>query len=163
MRKQTKKKNLFLSPHAASIGRQNPKDYPFFAEVLDGLQNAFHVVQLGREGEEIVPHVNEVCFDLPLGHLVRRLKAEAALVVSVDNAIQHLCWRYKIPCLCIFSKSDPKIFGHKENTNLLKDRKHLSRTQFNVWLSQDVDMDSFIDAPKIVAQILTLVSKLPRR
>jgi len=144
--------NILISPFCKNIGKPHPKDYPFFKELIEILRDKYknlHFCQIGMEGEEIIPSVNEICQGLPLQFLIHKLQKEVNLVISVDNMIQHLCWAYKIPCICIFTKSDPDIFGHEENTNYLKDRKYLSSNQFDQWIYQDFDKEAFIDPSKI--------------
>lgn len=149
------KKNLIVSPYCKTIGpKPHPKNYPYFPEVINGIKDKFHICQIGIEGEEVLPGINELCQGLPIGFLITKLQKEADLVITVDNMINHLCWSYKIPCIVIFSKSDPEIFGHEENINLLKDRKYLSHNQFDMWQFQSYDINAFIEPEKVMEVVM---------
>ena len=53
--------------------------------------------------------------------------------ISCDSFFQHFCWDLGKPGVVIWGQSDPNIFGHPENTNLLKDRSYLYHNQFLSW------------------------------
>jgi hypothetical protein len=50
----------------------------------------------------------------------------------------------------IFSQSDPVIFGHPDNVNLLKDRKYLRELQFQTWMGVPYNEDAFVSPDEVV-------------
>ena len=69
--------------------------------------------------------------------------------ISVDSFFQHLCWDLGKPGIVLWGQSDPIIFGHPENINLLKDRKYLRTNQFHIWEQAEYIKEAFVD-PDIV-------------
>jgi len=142
---------IVISPYARKTDNPNPKDYPYWNLLIKKLNQRYenlHFTQIGLEGEKILEGVNGVVQGMPLMFLKKELQ-ESDLVLSVDNAIQHLCARYEIPCVCIFSVSNPKIWGHQNNRNIYKDKKYFAEDQFLIWDLQDYNKDAFIEPEKI--------------
>lgn len=73
--------------------------------------------------------------------------------ISVDTYWQHFAWLHQKPGVVIFSQSDPEIFGHEENINLLKDVRYLRPNQFSTWEDSWYNEEAFI-SPTIVCQNL---------
>jgi hypothetical protein len=70
--------------------------------------------------------------------------------ISIDTFLPHLVRRHNLkPGIVIWGKSDPLIFGYKENANLLKDRKYLRTEQFRWWFDEKHDPDVFV-APEVI-------------
>ena len=119
-------------------GQDNPRSYHRWNEVIKLLKEKNHEV--------------EVCGVIPLPELKDKLKA-CDWVVTIDGFIQHFCWKLKVKCAVVWSLSDPLIFGHNENVNLLKDRKYLRKLQFKTWEGEKVNKDSFVTPEEIVEAI----------
>ena len=66
---------------------------------------------------------------------------------------QHLAWDEKKSGIVLWSVSDPLIFGHPENTNLLENRDNLSKNQFLWWEATEHNPNSFVK-PEIVKNYL---------
>lgn len=142
---------IALSPYCRNIGKPNPKEYPFFQELIQLINNKYdncHWTQISISGQEIIPGINDTIIDLPIKFLSKALK-EFDCIICCDSMIQHLCYLLEIKCIVIFSVSDPLIFGHEENINILKDRNYLSKNQFLTWEYQDYKNKAFIDPEKI--------------
>lgn len=124
-------------------GLRNPKDYPFWKELEDTLcTDAYRqkVILINIEKE------------LPLPEL-RAVLLEADIIITVDSFIQHYCWSIGKRCVVLFGKSDPDIFGHRENINVLKDRKYLRPDQFNTWEETSYNSEAFV-TPDVVLDII---------
>jgi len=138
-------------------GKRNPKNYPYWEEVIKGLQRKkIHVIQTGLNGEEKLD-ANEYVFNKSfneLSELVRICKTWA----SVDNFFQHFCYLLEKPGVVIFGRSDPNIFGHKMNDNLLKDRSYLRAKQFNFWEEVEYSEECFVEPKLVIDTILRRVS-----
>lgn len=126
--------NIIISPYSRPMrnGNKNPKNYPWWSEVVKKLrERGHHVTQVGVRGEESLD-ADEIVFNAPLKKLTVMLK-ECDTWASVDNFFQHLAHLQRKPGVVLFGQSDPNIFGHGENRNLLKDKKYLREKQFDIW------------------------------
>ena len=118
---------IIISPYSKFMrnGAKHPKNYPFWDEVLKHIKEP--VVQVGVEGETQITQDFRKNIPLPqLGELVKECKTW----MSCDSFFQHFCWDLGKPGVVVFGQSDPNIFGHPENINLLKDRSYLRDKQF---------------------------------
>ena len=147
---------IIISPYSRMMrnGKPNPKNYPYFEEVVKGLKEKdCHVTQIGIEGEAEISGVNERLVRKSLKGLEKLIK-ECDSWIAVDNFFPHLCHLQRKPGVVIFGQSNPKIFGHPENTNLLKDKKYLREKQFDIWEATTYIEESFIDASTVINSVL---------
>lgn len=145
---------IIISPYAKRLrnGKDNPKNYPYWEEVVSLIGNKEHIVQIGIDGEKQL--VDDFRKNLSLEQLAE-LVGECRTWVSIDSFFQHFCWNLGIPGVVLFGQSDPNIFGHPENINLLKDRSYLYPNQFLIWEQIPHRNDCFVD-PKVVADYLLI-------
>ena len=141
---------IIISPYSKFMrnGAKHPKNYPFWEEVLKQIKEP--VVQVGVSGETQL--VNDFRQNLSLPDLAK-LVQESKTWMSCDSFFQHFCWDLGKPGVVIFGQSDPNIFGHSENINLLKDRKYLREKQFWIWEQAEYNEDAFV-SPEMVIQAL---------
>jgi ADP-heptose:LPS heptosyltransferase len=132
---------IILSPYAKTMrnGKQHPKNYPYWEEVIAQVKE--HIVQVGVEGE--VPLVADFRQNLSLEDLAELIK-ECKTWMGIDSFFQHYCWDQGKPGIVLWGQSDPVIFGHPENVNLLKDRKYLREKQFWLWEQCEFNAESFV-------------------
>ena len=141
---------IIISPYskALRIGKTNPKNYPYWEELITLINEP--IVQIGIEGEkQLVPDFRK---NLSITQL-RELLDECRTWISCDSFLQHLAWDQGKPGVVLWSVSDPLIFGHPENTNLLKSRDNLVENQFLWWEATDFDAEKFV-LPKEVIKYL---------
>ena len=132
-------------------GKQNPKNYPYWEELIASINEP--IVQIGISGEkQLVPDFR---VNLPISEL-RKLLAECRTWISCDSFFQHLAWDEGKPGIVLWSVSDPLIFGHPQNINLLKDRSYLAKNQFLWWEYVEHQNDRFVK-PKEVLEHLNKV------
>lgn len=144
---------ILIAPYAQKLrnGGENPKNYPYWPELIKILQaNGKSIVQVGVDGE--TPLVDVFHKGLSVAKLVELLKAASAWI-GVDSYLQHLAWSVGIPGYVLFSQSDPLIFGHPENFNLLKGREYLREKQFWLWEQCPYNVDAYMQ-PEEVADIV---------
>lgn len=143
---------IIIAPYAQRLqsGKLNPKNYPYWETLVQEIRKTDHVVQVGRTGEEQL--VEDFRTDLPIPEL-RQLLIECKAWVGVDSFFQHLAWDEGKPGIVLWSVSDPLIFGHAENVNLLKDRSYLARNQFLFWDNTPHNPDAFVK-PEVVLNAL---------
>lgn len=138
---------IVIHPFAKPLqnGRVNPKNYPYWQELIVLINEP--IVQVGVEGEQqLVP-------DFRKGLSIQELKgliAECRTWIAVDSFFQHLAWSVGKPGIVLWSVSDPIIFGHPENVNLLKDRKHLADNQFLWWDYTPHNSEAFVKPEEVI-------------
>ena len=134
---------IVISPFSRPLrnGKKNPKNYPYWKELISILKQSGHnITQIGRSGEEKL--TDDFRTNLPLED-IKKLLIESDLWISVDNFLPHLANHIPKKGIVIFSKSDPDIYGYKQNINILKDRKYLKEKQFDIWEVCEYDEDAF--------------------
>jgi ADP-heptose:LPS heptosyltransferase len=141
---------IIISPYSQKLpnGKTNPKNYPFWKELIPLIDD--HIVQVGVEGEEQL--VSDFRKNLPIQALCELLH-QCRTWISCDSFLQHLGWHEGVRGIVLWSVSDPLIFGHPENLNLLKSRDHLVANQFLTWDHTEHKSERFV-APKVVAKHL---------
>lgn len=141
---------IIISPFARPMrnDKMHPKNYPYWREVIENIDE--DIVQIGIEGEEqLVPDFRKNLRLYELSILV----SQCNTWISVDSFFQHFCWDLNKPGIVLFGQSDPNIFGHPENINLLKDRKYLREKQFWLWEQAEFNKDAFV-GPEVVLEAL---------
>ncbi len=141
---------IILSPYSRFMrnGGKHPKNYPFWNEVISKVKEP--IIQVGIEGE--VGLVDDFRKNLSLSELAELVK-ECKTWMSCDSFFQHFCWDLGKKGIAIFGQSDPNIFGHPENVNLLKDRSYLREKQFWIWEQAEYNEDAFV-SPEVVLEEL---------
>lgn len=144
---------LLLAPFSRPLhnGLPNPKNFPHWPEVLTHVKG--DIIQVGGAGETQL--VTDFRTGLSLDDL-GRLVDECDAWLSVDTFFQHFCWDRKKPGIVIWSCSDPLIYGHPENINLLKDRSYLSENQFMMWEQVPFLAERFVTASEVVSHLKKL-------
>lgn len=150
---------ILLFPFAQKLrnGKENPKNYPHWAEVIQLLQQDNHqLIQLGVDSEPQL--VEDFRKKLPITEL-SNLVNKCATWISVDSFGQHLGWSLGRRGVAIWGQSDPLIFGHAENVNLLKDRKYLREKQFWWWEQCEYRDDCWVQPEEVYQAVKTLVTR----
>jgi hypothetical protein len=143
---------IIIAPYAQKLrtGKENPKNYPYWKELVYELQKTMHVVQVGVEGEDqLVPDFRK---NLPISEL-RKLLQECRTWISCDSFLQHLGWDEGKKGIVLWGPSDPLVFGHPENINLLKDRSHLVENQFIWWEATEHKNERFVEPKEVVEHL----------
>jgi ADP-heptose:LPS heptosyltransferase len=141
---------IIISPYAKKLrnGKENPKNYPYWKELVSFIKEP--IIQVGIDGEEqLVPDFRKNLSIPELTNLINDCKTW----ISVDSFFQHLAWDIGKPGIVLWGQSDPLIFGHPENTNLLKDRSYLREKQFWWWEQCDYREDAFVKPEVVVCFI----------
>ena len=149
---------ILISPYSKKLrsGKVNPKNYPYW-KLLIGLLSAqgHHIVQVGIEGEEqLVPDFVKTLSLQELRHFVRSCDTW----ISCDSFLQHLGWDESKKGIVLWSVSNPKIFGHPENINLVKDPKYQVPNQFGWWEFVDHNPEAFVEPQVVVDAVKQLLS-----
>lgn len=141
---------IIIAPYAQKLrnGKQNPKNYPYWEELISMINEP--IVQIGVEGEEQL--VEDFRKNLPISDLKQLLK-DCRTWISVDSFFQHLGWIENKQGIVLWGPSDPLIFGHPENINLLKDRKYLVPNQFIWWEATEHQNERFVEPNEVIHRI----------
>jgi hypothetical protein len=150
---------IIISPYSKKLlsGKENPKNYPFWRELIAMIDEP--IVQVGVSGE--APLVEDFRVDLSTPDL-RKLIQECQTWISCDSFFQHLAWDEGKKGIVLWSVSDPLIYGHPENINLLKDRSCLSENQFLWWEYVEHDPTKFV-RPEAVKDALRGVLSVEKK
>lgn len=138
---------IIISPWAKKLrnGGENPKNYPHWKELVSQINEP--IIQIGITGEEKL--VTDFRQNLKLDE-IKELIQQCRTWVSVDSFFQHFCWSLGKPGIVLWGPSDPNIFGHPENINLLKDRSYLVSNQFLMWEQHPRNEDSFVKPEEVL-------------
>ena len=141
---------IIIAPWSRALrnGGWNPKNYPWWPELISMIQDP--IVQVGSPGETKL--VDDVRVNLSLAEL-KSLLAQCKTWISVDTFFQHLAWIEQKPGIVLWGPSDPEIYGHPENINLLAGREHLVQNQFLMWEQQEFRAERFVK-PQVVVKHL---------
>jgi ADP-heptose:LPS heptosyltransferase len=141
---------IIIAPYAQKLrnGKNNPKNYPWWSELIEKINS--RIIQVGIEGETQL--VDDFRKNLSLSEL-RDLILQCDNWISVDSFFQHLAWDVGKKGIVLWGQSDPLIFGHPENINLLKDRKYLREKQFWWWEQCDYKEDCFVKPEEVIKHI----------
>lgn len=141
---------IIIAPYAQKLrtNKLNPKNYPYWKELIAQIDEP--IIQVGVEGEEQL--VENFLIDQPIDEL-RKLIQTCHTWIGVDSFFQHLAWDEGKKGIVLWGPSDPLIFGHPENINLLKDRSHLVNNQFMWWEATEHQNERFVE-PQIVLEYL---------
>jgi hypothetical protein len=149
---------IILSPYSSKLrnGANNPKNYPHWQNVVDMIISmGLPIVQVGVLGETPLKGTT-LAFNLSLGELTDLVQnPKCKTWASVDNFFPHLCSHTTKPGVVVWSKSDPEIFGYKQNTNILKDRSYLRPDQFGFWHDCAYDLEAFVSPTVVVNEVLS--------
>jgi len=139
---------IIISPYSKPLrnGQNNPKNYPYWKELIS-LIKYDTIVQVGTDDEKQL--VEEFHKNLSLPEL-RDLIFKCRTWISVDSFFQHLAWDCGKPGIVLFGQSDPLIFGHPENINLLKDRSYLREKQFWWWEQCTYREEAFVKPAEVL-------------
>ena len=141
---------IIIAPYAQKLrtDKLNPKNYPYWKELIAQIDEP--IIQVGVDGEEQL--VEKFYKDLPISEL-RQLIQTCRTWIGVDSFFQHLAWDENKKGIVLWGPSDPLIFGHPENINLLKSREHLVKNPFIWWEATEHDPNRFV-LPKDVIKYL---------
>lgn len=141
---------IIISPYAKKLrnDKQNPKNYPYWEELIELIDEP--IVQVGVEGEKQL--VEDFRKNLPISEL-RKLVGECRTWIGIDSFFQHLCWDEGKKGIVLWGPSDPLIFGHPENINLLKDRSLLVPNQFLWWEFTEHKNERFVKPHEVMEHL----------
>lgn len=144
---------ILISPFSQKLpnGKRNAKNFPHWVTVIEELKMKYHVIQVGVSGEEELP-ATELMFNKSFHYLSQMVK-NCHVWLSVDNFFHHFCTLHKKPGIVIFGKSDPEIFGHPSNLNMLKSRDCLRHDQFNIWHNEPYDDNVWVTPEEVVTAV----------
>lgn len=147
---------IVIAPYAARLpnDRPNAKNYPWWPELIRRLMAGGHdIVQLGGRGETRIDGVGQFICNWPLSKLVQVIR-DADTWIAVDTWLSHFCYVERLqPGFVLFSQSDPEIWGHHQNVNLLKSRAFVREYQYAPWFDVPFNPDAFVSPEEVVRAI----------
>jgi ADP-heptose:LPS heptosyltransferase len=138
---------IVIAPYAQKLrnGKRNAKNYPYWKELIALIDEP--IVQVGVTGEEQL--VDDFRKNLSMDELAAVVR-ECRTWISCDSFMQHFGWDLGKKGIVLWGPSDPKIFGHPENINLLKDRSYLVKDQFVWWEDTEHQDERFVKPEEIM-------------
>lgn len=118
-------------------GNKSAKEYPYWEELIKLLEKNYVVKEVVQE---------------PLDKLEQTLKSACA-VICCDSFLQHFCWTIGVKAIVLWGTSDPAIFGHKENINLLKHKSYIRQNPFDGWESEPHNPNAFVPPQEILTYL----------
>lgn len=148
---------IIISPYAKKLqnGKENPKNYPYWQELIQKIPKSIHIVQIGITGE------TQLCEDFRQNLSMNELKKllnQCQTWIGIDSFFQHLAWSVNKKGIVLWSVSDPLIYGHPENINMLKDRANLAPNQTLWWDFIEHDSSKFVTSDEVINILNTLIS-----
>jgi ADP-heptose:LPS heptosyltransferase len=161
-------KTVVIAPFSSKLhnGKPNAKNYPYFPELIRLLKNkGYYTIQIGVSGEARLEGVNEFRQNLSFKQLEELVWKDETLLISVDSFFPHFCHNIGRACIVLWGKSDPNVFGYKENINILKDRKYLrnAHDQFVFWNDVPFDPEVFVKAEEVMRHIENIDGKVTQK
>lgn len=143
---------ILLFPYANKLldNKPNPKSPPLdWWEKLISLITD-DIIQVGINGEhQLVDNFKKDCSIDELSVLINNCKTW----IGIDSYGQHLCWSFKKYGIVIWGQSNPRIFGHPENINLMKHPDYLMSNQFLKWDMIPYNSECFVEPEEVVKYI----------
>jgi len=138
---------IVIAPYAQKLrnGKRNTKNYPYWKELIALIDEP--IVQVGVTGEEQL--VDDFRKNLSMDELAAVIR-ECRTWISCDSFMQHFGWDLGKKGIVLWGPSDPLIFGHPENINLLKDRSYLVKDQFVWWEDTEHQDERFVEPEEIM-------------
>ena len=144
---------IIIAPYARKLknGQKNARNYPNFETIVKALKSkGHHIIQVGVNGEEVIPGVDDVRFHLSLPEL-KQLIQKSFTTICVCSFFHHLVSSLGKKSIVLWSVDDPKIFSYPQNINLLKNRSYLAPNQFATYEEIPYNPDAFIDPQEVIA------------
>lgn len=144
---------VIISPFSRPLrnGKRNPKEYCWWIEVIQSLKDkGLYVIQIGAPGE--IQLTDDFRPGLKLKELAE-LMLQCRTWIAVDNFMPHFGALNKKPGIVLWGKSDPLIFGHSQNHNLLKSRSFLRKNQFGIWEEEEYSPDVFVAPEEVISYV----------
>jgi ADP-heptose:LPS heptosyltransferase len=144
---------ILLQPYSAiptdakELGK-NPKDWPFFNELIEAMpQHQFIQIGVGNK-----PYNGAAVINTDRKGVIQLIN-ECDTWICVDTWLQHVA---TLTCkkrgIVIFSRSEPKMFGHPQNINLLKSQMYV-QDPYKMWLAANYSAAAFVSVDKVVEAV----------
>lgn len=151
---------IIIFPFAKNLRNgslHHPKNYPYWKDLIPLIKEIdSNIIQVGIDGEEDLS-TGDFRKNLSLPKL-SKIILESDTWIGVDSFGQHLCWDLGKRGIVLWGQSDPLIFGHHENINLLKSRQSLRENQFWMWEQTNYDPSVFVQPEEVIEALNKLLS-----
>ena len=153
---------ILIAPYPAKLfnGNISPKSYPHWPKLVTLLnKEGYEVIQIGITGEERIEGVSQFITDFPFSK-IRELTESCATWLSVDSWFPHFAHYHHLKRgIVLFGPSDNRIFGYRDNVNLLRGRDFLRPNQFESWTQWAPNPQAFVYAENVIPEVVKLAPK----
>jgi ADP-heptose:LPS heptosyltransferase len=147
-------KKIIIAPWSRKLPNveNNPKNYPWWQELIDALNNKYYIIQVSLKGEKILQNISELKLNSSLKDL-KKLLLECDFFITVDSFFHHLATLVNKRGIVIYGYSDPKIFGNDMHINIIKGKQYLRKNQFGLWSEVEYNENVFVK-PNVILKII---------
>ena len=134
---------ILIHPFSNKIKGGNPKDYPYWKELIELLKD-HELIQIGNMSDEkLVEDFRGMMSAKDLAELLESCDT----FIAIDSFLPHLAHLIGKKGIVLWGQSDPKHFGYEENMNLTK--KKYRAKQFERWDMTPNDPLAFVTAQEV--------------
>lgn len=153
-------KKILIAPFSKPLNtkKENPKNYPYWQKLIELLKQKYILTQIVF-GNEPKLDTNFYIYNPKLTELETILTNHHTWL-SVDTYLQHIANYIDKQGIVIWGQSDPLIFGHRSNLNLLKDRKYLRENQYGLWKDCEYNEDVFMQPEVVYNEIVKFLGDI---
>lgn len=147
-------KKIIISPYSNKLqNKENPKNYPFWNDVIKQLKKMnYFIIQVGMDNEDRLRNIDIFEKNLDFNTTLKELLNQCFCWFSVDNFFHHFATYYNKPGIVIFTVSDPKLFGHSQNINLHNGEENFRKEQYGLWSKSEYNEKAFINSKKVIEE-----------
>ncbi len=142
----------------------NPKDYPehLAEELIAKLKKQFpdyELIQICMPND--YKYEAHQVIEAPTFEKLTEMMQNCSTWIGIDSMLAHLGAYLNKPGIVLWGQSDPELFGHKTNVNLLKDRKYLRSRQWYVWNHETKLIDeAFVSPDEIITSLKSITDSI---
>lgn len=149
-------KKIIIHPWSKQLrnGKENPKNYPWWPELIAELKTDYDITQIGVGAEKQL--VDKYVSGAKLKELARMIE-ECSTWISIDSFLPHLASHTSKRGIVLWGQSDPKLFGYERNINLYKHKRYFRKDQANIWEACEYNAEAFVKPDVVITAVRSIV------
>jgi len=143
---------------SGAYNAKNPSK-EWWGKVVKSLKEKGYIVwQCGQGPEMRLKQADRHLWDMDLWALGEQIK-NCNTWISVDNFFPHWALlQFGKPGIVIWGQSDPFIFGHEGNVNILKSESYLRERQFEMWEAATYNAEAFVEPQEVIDKVEEIIN-----
>lgn len=154
---------ILIAPFSRMLetGKPNPKNWPHWYRVCKSLELAGH--QVYQTGQDYEPRVcSEFVGLLPQKTALLDLRAYD-LCLCVDTWLQHAARAAGVPCVVVWTATDPAIYSHAANVNVIAAEPRYAKLQYAKMEELEKAEPGMFPGPTPEAVLQTVLAELAKK